>query len=96
MITALVALIFSFLAPIPSGVGWQQDNVVVVAFTSNPSVVCNKLLGGDYNSDVMGCVDDIGGKRMVLPNPCLIKNEHYARIACHELGHTNGWRHEYK
>jgi hypothetical protein len=96
MIAALVALIMTFLAPIPSGVGWQKDNIAVVAFVSNPGEACANLLGGIPDPSVLACVDDIGGKKIILPNPCLIKDEHYARIACHELGHTNGWRHEYR
>jgi hypothetical protein len=92
----LIALISSFLAPIPSGVGWQKDNIVMVAFVSDPGTACSQLLGGPPNPFVLACVDDIGGRKVVLPNPCLIKNEHYARLACHELGHTNGWRHEYR
>ncbi len=96
MIAILITLIMTFLAPIPSGAGWQKDNIVVVSFTSNPGEACAALLGGKPDDSILACVDDIGGRKMVLPNPCLIKNEHYARIACHELGHTNGWRHEYK
>jgi hypothetical protein len=96
MIAALIALIMGFMAPIPSGVGWQEDNVVTVAFVSNPSEACGRLHGIEPQYGVVACVDDIGGKKVILPNPCLIKNERYARIACHELGHTNGWRHEYR
>lgn len=28
----------------------------------------------------------------ILPNPCLVaRSEDYARLACHEKGHTLGW-----
>jgi hypothetical protein len=30
------------------------------------------------------------GFTLYLPNPCAYRGE-YARIACHELGHINGW-----
>lgn len=31
---------------------------------------------------------------VVMPNPCrYARHEFYARLACHELGHINGWRH---
>ena len=29
-----------------------------------------------------------------IPNPCLYRDDNYARILCHEMGHINGWRHD--
>ena len=33
------------------------------------------------------------GAHLILPNPCgtAFLGEDYAKIACHELGHLNGW-----
>lgn len=28
---------------------------------------------------------------IVMPDPCAHKDESYARLLCHELGHTKGW-----
>lgn len=39
-----------------------------------------------------GCSGDIAGvPTIVLPNPCAYRHEKFAQIACHELGHRNGW-----
>ena len=37
----------------------------------------------------------VGGGPMMLPNPCQARfhGESFAAIACHEKGHTLGWRH---
>lgn len=32
-----------------------------------------------------------GTYSITLPDPCLIKDEVYAGLVCHELGHVNGW-----
>lgn len=34
-----------------------------------------------------------GGGQLVLPNPCqtAYAGQSYATVACHELGHLNGW-----
>jgi hypothetical protein len=98
MILGLIALVMGWLAPIPSGVGWQKDNTAVVSFTSDPQTDCAILHNErpEDNEGVVACVNDIRGDKMILPNPCLFKTEHYARVACHELGHINGWRHEYR
>lgn len=44
--------------------------------------------------EVIACAI-IGGGPMLLPNPCQARfyGESYAAIACHEKGHTLGWRH---
>ena len=87
-------LMFGMVA-VPSGVGWQKDNTVEVSFVADPNAVC-----GPHPIPcwvILACVDEIGGKKMVLPNPCLYKDkDNYARLVCHELAHTNHWRHEYK
>jgi hypothetical protein len=38
----------------------------------------------------------IGGGTMILPNPCQPRfaGETFAAIACHEKGHTLGWKHK--
>lgn len=47
--------------------------------------------------EVMACTflapDTMKPNRMVLPNPCQpqFRGERFAELACHELGHANGW-----
>tara|TARA_R110000772_G_scaffold89304_2_gene185111 strand:+ start:8803 stop:9123 length:321 start_codon:yes stop_codon:yes gene_type:complete len=42
------------------------------------------LLGCHYERDGLSII--------VLPNPCVLaKTELFARLACHEKGHLNGW-----
>lgn len=96
MLVKFVSVAMLAMAPTPSGQGWQKDNTVVVSFVQNPNTVenCGVAPPGYIN---MACVDEIGGKHMILPNPCMYKDtDAYARVACHELAHTNYWRHEYK
>jgi len=40
-----------------------------------------------------GCTVRIedGPPVIVLPNPCDIRYDNYARDVCHEVGHVNGW-----
>lgn len=96
ILVKFVSVAMLALAPTPSGVGWQHDNTVEVAFVQNPNAAenCGVAPEGYVN---MACVNDIGGKKMILPNPCMYKDvDAYARVACHELAHTNYWRHEYR
>lgn len=82
------------LVPVPSGPGWHKDNTVTVSFVQDPNEVCGPASPGMI---ILACVDKIGGKKMVLPNPCPYRDKDvYARLVCHELGHTNYWRHEYR
>ena len=43
---------------------------------------------------IVACLQTLpdGSLRMVLPNPCAFaEDERFARLACHELAHVNGW-----
>lgn len=99
MLDSVIMFFLSLFAetPLPSGLGWRQDNTVEITFVSNPHQInemCGPALPGYI---ILACVDKIGGKRMVAPNPCVYADkEHYAKVLCHELGHTNYWRHEYR
>lgn len=95
MTAKMIMMLLSFYssAPVPTGQGWQKDNNVTVSFVQDPNTVCGPIEGWT----IFACVDEIGGNHMTLPNPCPFKDyDAYARLACHELGHTNYWRHEYK
>lgn len=69
---------------------FQGDNMAVVIFASDVSAFCGKAPAG-YT--VMGCQGRRKGVPViVLPNPCTSGAiDGTAKIACHELGHLNGW-----
>lgn len=69
---------------------YQGDNAAVTLYASDVSQFCptpapgNIVLGCSYTRDGIAVI--------VLPNPCILADvEFYALIACHELGHRNGW-----
>jgi hypothetical protein len=74
--------------------GWppkrfRGDNSAKVDFV-NPSRI-NEACGTkpDPNYPEEACQD---GDHFVLPNPCTFpRSDFYAQVACHELGHENGW-----
>ncbi len=95
MIMAFLAMFAS--APTASGPGWEKNTTVTVSFISpaDMDLACGWLPPPGMTT--LACVDKIGGKHVYLPNPCLFKDhDAYARLACHEMAHTNYWRHEYK
>lgn len=68
----------------------QGDAVAVVSFVTDTDAACRQL-GADVSANVgiAGCAK---GATVILPNPCAWPNESdYRDIACHELGHRNGW-----
>jgi hypothetical protein len=70
----------------------QQGSATVgpVYFTDQTGI--DALCGG--NNQIVACAI-IGGGWMALPNPCQARfaGESYAAVACHEKGHSLGWRH---
>lgn len=100
MIDIVARFLMMFMtAPIPSGIGWHHDTTVIVSFVEDPDKTCSDMhsIPPHPDSIIMACVNDIGGKHVILPNPCkYAEKDAYARLACHEMSHTNGWRHEYR
>jgi hypothetical protein len=82
------------MAPVSAVPENHADNTVIVRFVTDPEEI-NQLCGPPPPGYIiMACVDKIGGHVMTVPNPCVYKDhDAYARLLCHELGHTNGWRH---
>ena len=78
-----------FFAGMPP-VKYQANNAQVVVFTSDLRQFCGAPEPGMV---ILGCARKMGNTPVLfLPNPCLLGDrEFYARIACHELGHRNGW-----
>lgn len=85
-----VALGLSYAAPLPP----QQYRVDMVSsqitFTYPGKV--DYLCGGTDNDGgtIMAC-SEVNGNWTLLPHPCLYPDDMYARLVCHELGHTSGW-----
>lgn len=76
-------------------VRFQGDNTVIVTF-AKPSLLqelCRQR-ADPRNPELIACADILPPSAH-LPNPCGI-NEHYAKVACHELGHANGWTREHE
>lgn len=74
-------------------VKYQGDVIIpVLAYAGNPAdreVLCDANVPSGMV--LLGCVLPNGAT--VLPNPCApeFAGEKFAIIACHELGHSNGW-----
>lgn len=74
-------------------VAYQDDAIVpILAYAGNPAdreLLCDADVPD--NMVLLGCVLPNGAT--VLPNPCSAEyaGESFAIIACHELGHSNGW-----
>lgn len=68
----------------------QGDGIGVVAYVSDLAPYCGKAPPG-YT--IYGCHRQIDGVGVsFLLNPCTFGDfEFWARIACHEAGHRNGW-----
>jgi hypothetical protein len=75
--------------------GWPPEGPVrndvtitkPVHFTHSIELYCGKAPEGYHFS---GCVRD---GELTLPNPCdpAYSHEKFAKLACHELAHLNGW-----
>lgn len=81
------------------GDGWppvryRKDNATQVSFLHQMSieVVCGKA----KKPKVMMACTNVESGAIALPNPCEYPDrDDFARIACHELGHLNGWAGEH-
>lgn len=73
----------------PDAYALADVTVTQVAFVHPDAVAatCSKL-----GSRVVAAGCAVGKDLIVLPNPCLrYQLGSYAQLACHELGHVNGW-----
>jgi hypothetical protein len=70
---------------------YQGPTAAIVFFVEQPAI--DSICGG--KDQIIACAE-IGGGRMILPNPCQarFRGEAYAAIACHEGGHIRGWAHK--
>lgn len=69
---------------------FQGDGASVVIFASDVTRYCGPAPAGYVKLGCQGTKD--GVPIIVLPNPCIVGDrEAFARIACHEGAHRNGW-----
>ena len=66
---------------------YRGDAKVTVHFTRHAEVLC-KIIKADGRP--IACAP-IGGDLIIAPNPCDWKSDAWARLMCHESGHTQGW-----
>lgn len=74
-----------------------QHKDVTILVTYKPTLLqvnleCN---GGELPTQgiILACTrrSIFGQWQTILPDPCIIANDPYAGLVCHELGHVNGW-----
>lgn len=92
-LAAVALLSFAPLAPnsslINSGfppVRYQGDAAVAAIFVSDLRPYCGNAPPG---YQILGCAI---GQYIFMPSPCpSAATQQYAKILCHEIGHTKGW-----
>lgn len=69
---------------------YMGEAAALVAFADDVGALCGRPADPRYT--ILACASR-AEKIIVLPNPCAaqFRQEYYARIACHEKGHINGW-----
>jgi hypothetical protein len=75
-------------------VRFQGNNLSIVVFTDQDGIHenCGKPEKGFVMIACRRQLQDSGANVLFMPNPCPMGGrEFYAKIACHELGHVNGW-----
>lgn len=79
---------------------YQGPNAAVVVFAGMAQLqeLCSSE-PAQKGHVYLGCaaIKDDGTPVIALPDPCLLPHsDFYAALACHELGHINGWSHDEK
>jgi hypothetical protein len=90
LVELLAAFSVGIMVPLPP-VEYRQDKVIAeIGFTTPAQVdtYCGGVKGDSLT--IYGCAYEETG-RIIMPHPCTIPNESYARLLCHELGHISGW-----
>ena len=87
LIVILAASTVSSAAP---PVQYQGEASAYVHFVRNVPATCPFKAPEGYT--VKGWHQRLNGQSIIiLPHPCAYPAEEFARIACHEIGHVNGW-----
>ena len=66
---------------------YRGDARVTVHFTRHAEVLC-RIMKAEPGS--IACAG-VGSDWMIVPNPCDWKSDAWARLMCHEKGHSLGW-----
>jgi hypothetical protein len=71
---------------------YQHDGSAAATLFTNQTNVDNLCGKAPKGKITVACVDQ-DDRTLVLPNPCGAgwAGDAYAKTACHELGHLNGW-----
>lgn len=90
-VVAVIALGIGHMAPL-SPLKYRGDPEREVNITFKDPTAVHLLCGGElYKGYQIYACAKVGGNWVIMPNPCPHTQESYARLLCHELGHTNGW-----
>ena len=91
IVAGLIAFNIGHMAPLPPlEYNKPLDRPVQIWFT-DPLYV-HLGCGGSLPTEVqIFACSSIGGDKLIMPDPCLHTEESYARLLCHELGHSKGW-----
>lgn len=93
LLFALASLALSINFDIPPV--YQGNTVVTVHTMSHRDI--NKQCGDDIGGTITLACGDINGHDVYVPNPCtypeVADKNSYAHLLCHEIAHTEGWRH---
>lgn len=76
---------------------FRQENSAKVLFVRDVTPVCRQTPPKGLR--VIACTVRLRGGEtiVVMPHPCdTAHSDRYALIACHELGHVNGWSSEHE
>ena len=71
---------------------FQGEAIQIVIYANDISQYCGKSANPNYI--ILACTKqaDNGAPVTILPNPCIFESvDDYAHLACHEMGHVNGW-----
>lgn len=100
---AFLALLFLFAAAAVATTNLMDDGYPPARYQHDGTASLTMFVGQKTVNTVCGeaprgwrtmaCAFPDTDRKMVLPNPCSAEfaGESFARLACHELGHLNGW-----
>lgn len=91
LVSALVAFGLGHMAPLPPVEYQNYLNEDVKITFYDPTTVHLKCGGELYKGYQIFACAKVGGPWIKMPDPCRHTDESYARLLCHELGHSKGW-----
>lgn len=90
-LTGAIALSLGYMSRMPPAEYTKNSETAVSIVFTDPLLVHLKCGGKIFEGpQILGCAG-IDRPWALMPNPCPHSEESYARLLCHELGHTKGW-----